>query len=123
MKRLLLLTNTQQEKSVRNLLEKNGIIYKQTEPGFFDKASIWVMDLDYPRARELVEALILDDQTKAQIQFTNEWQSKWKSSYFLWFFGSIRENPARIFRLIVLIGFLVIFLWYPITIILTELKE
>jgi len=114
MKRLLYLSTSQQEASISDLLEQNQIPYKKTEAGFWDRASIWVMDVDFPKAKELMEKQILVDQAIAQNQFSNEWQSKWKGSYLLWFFGNIFENPARIFSLIALVGLLSIFLWYPI---------
>ncbi len=114
MKRLLQLTNNQQEESVKDLLEKNRIIYKQSEYGIIDNASIWVMDSDYLKAKELLEAQISVDETLAKIQFNEEWKTKWSGSYVTWLFGSIRENPLRVFRLILLIAFVSVFLWYPI---------
>lgn len=114
MKRLLYLSTNQQEASICDLLEGNQIPYKKTDAGFWDRASIWVMDVDFSKAKELIEKQILVDQAIAQIQFSNEWQSRWKSSYLLWFFGKIFENPTRIFSLVALIGLLTIFLWYPI---------
>ncbi len=72
------------------------------------------MDSDYPKARELLETQILIDANLAKIQFEEEWKSKWNSSYAYWFFGSMREDPLKIFRLIALIAIVCIFIWYPI---------
>jgi len=114
MKKLLQLTDSKQENAVKSILEEHGITYRQSDYGIIDKGFLWVMDSDYARARELLEARVAMDQALAKIQFKEEWRTKWNKSYFVWFFGSILENPARIFRLILLIIFLGLFVWYPI---------
>lgn len=114
MKRLLQLTDSKQEEVVKNLLEKHGILYRQSEYGIIDKASLWVMDSDYSKAKELLEAQVSADELLAQVQFEQEWKTKWNRSYISWFIGSIIENPTKLLRLILLVIFLCIFVWYPI---------
>jgi len=120
MKRLLVLTDSQQENPIKALLDSNGITYRQTEPGFFDRASIWVIDSDYPKARELLEEQILVDEKLAKIQFNEEWITKWNGSYIYWFLGSILEDPLRLFKLILLVVLAAVFIGYPVYLIFNK---
>jgi hypothetical protein len=114
MKRLLVLTSNEQQRAIRELLELHGIEVLESESNFLDQASFWVKDEDYSKAKELVDARAAFDGREARLKVEREWRQRWGASYVRWFTGTIRENPWRVVRLILLIVLLWLFLLYPL---------
>ncbi|MFN0317220.1 MAG: hypothetical protein ACKVQA_19540 [Burkholderiales bacterium] len=115
MKRLLILTNYKQEAAIKELMISHGIEVSESESSFLDQTSLWVKDEDYPKARELVEARVALDGIEAHRKFTDERKEQWGGSNWRWFFAAIKKKPLLlIFKIILLITLLWIFLLVPI---------
>lgn len=110
-----------QEAEILRLLDDAGIAHKETRSiaRFFGSNAIWVAEVDYPRAKALVEMQVEEYAIAARAEWNADWARQHGGSYAQWLWNRLRHADSdAILRAILLILLVCVLLLYPLALML-----
>ena len=105
--------SNEEYQDLANLLLANSIRYQEKQSSFLMPATIWVEEADYEKAREIASSVAARHAKRAKGEWEGEWRERYKGSYLRWLLANIRK-PANLFRLLLLLVMLGVFIAYPV---------
>lgn len=108
----------EQEREILRRLDEAGIAHEEirSKARLFTGDAIWVADVDYPQAKEILDRQAAEYAAAAREKWQTEWREAHGGSYFRWLWSRLRgatmEDVVRVIFLIALVGLMLL---YPLS--------
>lgn len=106
-----------QETEILRLLDDAGIEHKETRSlsRLFGSNAIWVLEADYPRAKDILDRQAAEYAVSAREQWQAEWRREHRGSYLHWLLHRLRHATMDdVLRVVLLAALVGVMLLYPL---------